>query len=238
MRTGAVALIDALGFRGIWRRYDPDAVLTELKAAKNQIEQQVERHAQTYMDPQVAFLSDTIAISTLVRETKNHRLAWAVLYLVNVIADVLDLRLRSNVPLAYRGAIAVGNYEVSSHFLIGEAIDEAANARDLAQGAFIWITPEARNEVAQLLKDKPECTTGLVEFEVPLKSGDTFSTFTVSPIARVRSENDAHVLTQRLLGTFSSRRMDVAIKRQNTIRHMRACYAARKFSIPAELSTL
>ena len=238
MRTGAVALIDALGFRGIWRRYDPNAVLTELKAAKNQIEAHVHMNAQTYMDQQVAFLSDTIAISTLVRETENHRLAWAVLYLGDVIAKVLDMRLRSNMPLAYRGAIAVGNYGVSPHFLIGEAIDEAANARDLAQGAFIWITPGARDEVAQLLKDKPECATGLVEFDVPLKSGDTFNTFTVSPIAKVRSADDAHALTRRLLETFSSRRMDVAIKRQNTIRHMRACYASRKFSIPAELSTL
>ena len=110
MRTGAVALIDALGFRGIWRRYDPDAVLTELKAAKNQIETEVQRNAQTYMDHQVAFLSDTIAVSTLVRQTENHRLAWAVLYLGDVIAKVLDMRLRSNMPLAYRGAIAVGNY--------------------------------------------------------------------------------------------------------------------------------
>ena len=39
---------------------------------------------------------------------------------------ILEHSLRSTVPLAYRGAVAVGKYEISPHFLIGEAIDQAA----------------------------------------------------------------------------------------------------------------
>ena len=31
MYPGAIALIDALGFRGIWDRHEPDDVLIELK---------------------------------------------------------------------------------------------------------------------------------------------------------------------------------------------------------------
>jgi hypothetical protein len=33
MQEGAVALIDALGFRGIWNRHTPDEVLNEMKTA-------------------------------------------------------------------------------------------------------------------------------------------------------------------------------------------------------------
>jgi hypothetical protein len=38
MKTGAVALIDALGFRGIWGRHKPDEVLTALRNTKDWFE--------------------------------------------------------------------------------------------------------------------------------------------------------------------------------------------------------
>ena len=118
---GAVALIDALGFRGIWQRYNPGTVVAELDAAKNQIEAQVQSNREVYLDLRVAFLSDTIAVSALIRDEPEHKLAWSVIYLSDVIVNVLDLRLRSNVPLAYRGAIAVGDCRVSPHFLSSQS---------------------------------------------------------------------------------------------------------------------
>jgi hypothetical protein len=36
MKTGAVALIDALEFRGIWERHQPDDILAELNIAGRQ----------------------------------------------------------------------------------------------------------------------------------------------------------------------------------------------------------
>jgi hypothetical protein len=239
MKTGAVALIDALGFRGIWERHMPDDVLAELKTMKDWLEARVQAQfsSQPWIQCEAAFLSDTIAISMTLDESAENRDAMSVLYLAEVISWVLDRGLRSSIPLAYRGAITVGSYEVSPHVLIGPAIDDAAHAHELAHGAVVWLSPAARDQVAQWLADHPQ-NVRLVMFDVPLKGGDTFSTYTISPLEQARDEEDANMLTRSLLGTFSSANIDVAIKRQNTVRHLRECYAWRNFNCPVELSTL
>ena len=237
MKTGAVALIDALGFRGIWGRHKPDEVLTALRNTKDWFEARIKEQfsSQPWMQCEVAFLSDTIAVSMALAESTDNREAMSVLYLADVISWVLDRVLRSDVVLAYRGAIAVGSYEVSPHFLIGQTIDEAASAHELAQGAFIWLTPGARDYVARWLKPQPH-NTHLVNFDVPLKGGNSFNTYTVSPLEQARGESDAGVLARNLLATFPNSNVDIAVKRQNTMRHLRACYAWRRFNFPEDLS--
>jgi hypothetical protein len=188
------------------------------------------------MEFEVAFLSDTIAVSMSLAESTKNREAMSVVYLTDVISWVLDRVLRSSVPLACRGAIALKSYEVSPHFLIGPAIDEAASAHELAQGAIIWLTPVASGHVARWLLNQPH-NTHLVKFDVPIKGGDAFGTYTVSPLEQARGEDDAGVLARSLLSTFVGATVDVAVKRQNTSKHIRACYAWRAFSFPSELST-
>jgi len=238
MKIGAVALIDALGFRGIWGRHEPDAVLTAMRNTKDWFEAAIKEQfsSQPWMQCEVAFLSDTIAVSMALAETTENREAMSVLYLTDVISWVLARVLRSSVPLAYRGVITIASYEVTSHFLIGPAIDEAAGAHELAQGALIWLAPGARDHVARWLKDQPY-NTHLVKFDVPLKGGDMFDTYTVSPLEQARGGDDAGMIARSLLSTFSNSSVDVAVKRQNTLKHMRACYAWRKFSFPTDLST-
>jgi len=235
MNTGAVALIDAMGFRGIWERHSADEVLRSLKDTKNWLELRLREQfsSQPWMQCEVAFVSDTIAISMALNESTPNREVMSVVYLGDVISWVLDKVLRSHVPLAYRGAIAVGDYEVSPHFLIGRAIDEAADGYGLAQGAFVWLMPAAREHVAQWLEPQPQ-NTHLVKFDVPLKGGDVFNTYTVSPLEQARSVADANWLAGTLLSTFSGSRMDVAVKRQNTKSHLRACYEWRNFGFPVE----
>lgn len=181
-------------------------------------------------------MSDTIAVSMALDESTPNRLAMSVVYLGDVISWVLDRVLRSTVPLAYRGAIAVGDYEVSPHFLIGPAIDEAADVYGLAQGAFIWLMPAARDPVARWLEPQPH-NTHLVKFDVPLKGGDAFNTYTVSPLEQAPTEAEAKWLAGNLLATFTDSSMGVAVKRQNTAKHLRACFEWRKFRFPSDLST-
>jgi len=235
MNTGAVALIDAMGFRGIWERHKPEEVLRTLKDTKEWFESRVREQfsSQPWMRCEVAFVSDAIAISMSLNESTPNREAMSVVYLADVISWVLDKVLRSSVPLAYRGAIAVGDYEVSPHFLIGRAIDEAADAYGLAQGAFIWLMPAARDHVRRWLEPQPH-NTHLVKFDVPLKGGDVFNTYTVSPLEQAHSEAEASWLAGTLLATFSGSSMGVAVKRQNTTNHLRACFEWRGFRFPME----
>jgi hypothetical protein len=237
MNTGAVALIDAMGFRGIWGRHKPEEVLGALNDMKSWFEARIREQFQSQpsMQCQVAFLSDTIAISMALAESTENTAALSVIYLGDVISWVLDRVLRSAIPLAYRGAITVGSYQVEPHFLIGQAIDEAASAHELAQGAFIWLTPSARHHVARWLEEQPQ-NTHLVRFDVPLKGGDTFDTYTVSPLEQAKSAEDANTLMKALLASFSNQAMDVAVKRQNTVRHLKACCAWRNFAFPSDLT--
>jgi len=240
LQKGAVALIDALGFRGIWSRHTPDDVLEEMKSVKNWFETRIKEQFASQPDfhCDVAFLSDTIAVSMAIDGgDEEHREALSVLYLGDVISWVLDRVLRSKIPFAYRGAIAIGEYEVSPHFLIGQAIDEAAAAHELAQGAIIWLTPTARDRVAQWLSSRSG-NTHMVLFDVPLKGGDVLNTYTLSPLEQARDMEDADLLTSRLLATFRGRSIDVAVKRQNTVRHMRACFQWRGFPYSDQLKVL
>ena len=236
MKTGAVALIDALGFRGIWRRHNPDDVLAFLTNVKTWFEERIKTQfeRQPWMQCSTTFLSDTIAVSMSLSETVENREAMSVIYLGDVLSWVLDRVLRSEMPLAYRGAIAFGDFELSQHFLIGPAIDQAAAAYELAQSATIWVTPKANEQVAQWLRNQPR-NTHLVKFDVPLKGGEVFSTYTISPLEQAADVNDANYLLRNLVQTFSTETIDVAVKRQNTLRHLRACYSWRNFQLPAEL---
>jgi hypothetical protein len=241
MQKGAVALIDALGFRGIWNRYPPEAVLSEMKSVKNWFEDKISEQFKMQHDfnCNVAFLSDTIAVSMAYNGGPDeHREALCVIFLGNVISWVLHRVLKSEIPFAYRGAIAIGEYEVSQHFLIGQAIDDAASAHELAQGAIIWLTPGARESVAEWLGLRPGTGSHMVNFDVPLKGGDTFTTYTLSPLEQARDFNDAELITHNLLATFSIQSVDVAVKRQNTIRHMCACYRARGFEPSSQLTPM
>jgi hypothetical protein len=236
MEAGAVAIIDALGFKGIWRRYDPDDVLKTLRHLKEGIEARIKAQFETqpWIHCEVAFLSDTIAISYALKEPIPHGIALSVLSLGDIVSWVCDAALKSKVPLAYRGAIASGHFEIAQHFLIGNAIDDAAEVHSLARGAIIWLTPKARNEVASWLKDQPN-NTHMVRFQVPLKGGDSFDTYTVSPFEQCPSEHEADLLSRNLLLSMQTPNIEIATKRQNTIRHLVECYRWRKFKVPSWL---
>jgi hypothetical protein len=68
------------------------------------------------------------------------------------------------------------------------------------------------------------------------EGGDLFNTYIVSPLEQARDNGDANVLTQTLASTFWTSKMDIAVKRQNTAKQMRACYAWRNFEYPSQLS--
>lgn len=227
---GAIALIDALGFRGIWAKHDSDNVLASMNDMRAHVEAKINAQfaTQPSMQCKIAFLSDTIAVSMALHEEVEHKEAMCVLYLCDIVSWILERSLRSHVPLTYRGAVSVGRYKLSPHFLVGPAVDEAAAAHELANGAFVWLTPKAHNYVARLLKNQPG-NTHLVKCAVPLKGGGTLETYAVSPIMQARDEADANSLTRTFLHTFHSNSVDVAVKSQNSGRFIKLCYEWRGF---------
>jgi hypothetical protein len=228
MQKGAVAFLDALGFKGIWRSADPAAVLEKLQALKERLERARVRPDEpsnaTGFRSWVLFLSDSLVIASTANYSRP-RPEDEILPLWFVClgaADAVAAAAENEPTLVYRGSIAFGEFEIREQFLIGPAIDEAAEAEKLADGALIWLCPSAARVVERISPTNP-LNSGLRvvrNYPVPLKAGGCYRTHVVNPLLE-RADPDARV--QRILDFFHSDRLDIAVKQQNTANFL--CYA-------------
>lgn len=264
MRTGAFLMIDALGFKGIWKRSSsPEhstAVIEKLVKLQRETTRYLDRQfggpeERTAMAKhpvmglesiQARFLSDTIVCAIAVKESHNIDLNEAVqssgqrispdfaFSVIKASAVKVACRLASAIAaigastapaLAYRGCVSFGGFEVHDNFLVGPAVDDAASANSLAQGAFIWLLPSAFEVMEPF--DAPSCwpETGIyLPYDVPLKGGDTYRTLAVSPFALAQAETDRDSTVSSILRTFTGD-LDIQVKKQNTVRFLDACVA-------------
>jgi len=210
MHFGTIALIDALGFKGIWNDHRGGAsnARATLRAVKSVLDAERAGAAEHWRSmtahenvPQFAkgirftchFMSDTAAIAATVPlpgpgEDYPGKRAWAPMVLnasIYVICRALAPAIRaaalSPTPIAYRGAIACGEMEIDDEFTIGPAVDDAASGMEAADGAFVWFMPSALNFCRQMEPhDWFTVWERTTEFDVPLK-GRTFSTRVINP---------------------------------------------------------
>jgi hypothetical protein len=152
MREGAFALIDCLGFKGIWKRADSSALLHKLEGIVSSIENQITLKVQAYehlkepIKVNATLLSDSVAISLQYEncfsgsEGYKSYLMWL---LCSSTIKVLDLYLEGEPHLVLRGCVTYGQYESRGNFIVGPAVDDAAENVELSQGAFVWLLPVA-----------------------------------------------------------------------------------------------
>jgi hypothetical protein len=146
--------------------------------------------------------------------TPNGRaLVWLTLH----VAALLRSAAMTDPPLAYRGCISFGAFAVDRQFILGPAVDQAAELHNLAEGAFVWLDETGRD----ILKREPVATEPgfphtehLHSFTVPLKNGASFETFAVVPYG-VGYRAKANV-NARLLSSFEGAVVDVSKKKENT----------------------
>lgn len=119
--------------------------------------------------------------------------------------------------LAYRGCISVGEFAIDDTFILGPAIDEAA------EGALVWFTDstsEAQRwsdeRVAELMKQQFNVTedyarhvlthvdSGYVRYSVPMTEGPPRDTFAIHPFERDSSAETKEQLIQAILATFGT----------------------------------
>jgi hypothetical protein len=173
MQEGAFALIDCLGFKGIWRRTDPTLLLRKLSNIEQVVSDRVlKQEAFKFLSfgtvrPHVRLLSDTVAIS-LHYEAKDDQEpeGWQKNFLVGSICysviEVLSLFLQGDPPLVLRGCISYGEHLSEGNFMVGPAVDEAAEHMNIAEGAFIWLLPSAA-ERYRALKERTSLLLNLAE---------------------------------------------------------------------------
>ncbi len=223
MQPGAVAIVDALGFKGIWRKHNPDDVIAQLKRASEKLHQTL---VEPFSDPKkgptlaVEFLSDTIVIGSPCTERYGPEPAATLRRIAVVTSALMRVSIKGVVPLTYRGCITAGDYTIDERFILGPAVDEAAAAHEAADAAIVWFSPRAMRAWTE---SKCENEGSLVEWDVPLKTGGIFHTYCVSPFQDDRAS--AESIAEAMLGAFDrdSDRIDVLIKKQNTARFLGAC---------------
>lgn len=191
MKRGVVVMLDALGFKGIWRRFDAHAVVERLRSAQDS----EGRFALHGFDAEFAFLSDTVVIACAFGE----RPPIEALYFASFrVGYFLESMLTCDSPrLAYRGAVAAGDYVIDGTTIIGEAVDEAAEGEKQAEGPVVWLTESATallpDGFAPTAADAGAGEFFLMPFDVTLKpaavgaSPRTQRTFVIPPTVAVHS---------------------------------------------------
>jgi class 3 adenylate cyclase len=265
MRRGAFVMLDALGFRRIWERYPPEAVVAQLEALSIAMQGEAAKFVGppgdrlspvTFVKP--VFLSDTIvfglAMKPLAEVNANRAVlgvpldeeglaAEAVRLAAHFVAVLQRRAIVGTPPLAYRGCIALGTFGMTDRFIIGAAVDEAATVEKLPQGAFVVLTPGA---AALPHFERETGISPLMRYDVPLKGKATapFSTRVVVPYELPEApEGDRGVpwprLVDRLATTFvtsdPARYEDVAEKKRNTLAFMAAINPAERLTPEAFL---
>lgn len=228
MRTGAVPIIDALGWKGIWKDGSHERVLRVLRELEKATTWQAVQLTKAFADASdgihknlevdVRFLSDTIVVVVGTGESgpSEVRRRMAFVYLGIVVANVLGLAAKSRPSLCYRGAIAVGEYHLERNFLVGRAIDRAAALMDIADAGIVWVDPSA----------VPADFAGgcMVPYDVPLRDGRTVRSLAVNPFGAM--DSDAYEeIAEGIVASFERESadtvsIDVAIKKQHTLRFL------------------
>jgi len=149
MRDGAFVLVDCLGFRGSWK-HAPEQLIQKLHDIRHAIDEGLGEDSELTMDPQqidveLRLLSDTVAISLQPKKQfpNVETVGWAVERAVMVVPDIIRLFLLGQPALTLRGCVSCGKHLCAGNFLVGPAVDAAAENMNLAQGAFVWLLPSA-----------------------------------------------------------------------------------------------
>ena len=238
-QQGAVVVVDALGFKGIWKRHAVENVLGSLRDLVDLVQKDVADlvKAISGLSPVIEsrFLSDTVVFTVahdLPYETApqgNPDVALGA-RMVPVGAFTVELACAlgaliqargalSPVPMAFRGAIGFGDYRIERDFLVGPAIDETAAAHERANGAIVWVTPSAEATL-RIAGSRPPDSALLKRmlipsFRVPLKRFRGTRAPVVNPMAFPGEEER---IPGRILSTFGRPRPFSSVwwKRRNT----------------------
>lgn len=242
MKTGALAFIDALGFKGIWKRTDAEELLNKLKAMYQDVTTDVRNWndipgpvglPDLLGDVHVTFLSDTIVMAVEAGTEPDDAYTPAGRALRTLTGQVNELLRQGAItdpPLAYRGCICIGDFLIEDRFILGPAVDRAAGYEREAEGAFVWLDPGARAlvESDQAFQQNPGSTklAALHRYPVPIKNGQVFDTFAVVPFTPQVAFTEWPEIAERILSTFKGSALDIVIKHDNTKRFLDASMEA------------
>lgn len=192
MKKGAMALIDVLGFKGIWQKRDPKDIVDLMHGIREDIEKEFKKIVSSNDLPpgnefNVIVLSDTIVITAV---TGNEN---AVIILAESVERVLVKLLRKDV--LFRGALGYGEFMTKENIFVGPLVDEIASWYEQLDFVGVMVIPPT-GYLIRLYPKIPENPLGAKHFiEYPkcqLKFGKEVNAMLLNFPAVVQSWEESH----------------------------------------------
>lgn len=216
---GVVVVLDLLGTKGRWQADNPADLIRRLRGFQDRVGKEYgsEMLYRTKLKEsgegwgriswRSRVLSDTVVVTGSCTRNPDR-------FIFNEVSEHLLGTFNDAVQSGFlpRGAVSWGTFYQDADALVGPAVDEAALWADEADWAGFILTPGASTWADEvLLDDGNGAPIELRKWEVPLRSGRTFRTWTVWwPKSGDRSGVDD-------LFCRSPVDVDVARKRENTL---------------------
>jgi hypothetical protein len=244
---GAFAMLDALGFKALSLKHPAElrekmhGLVQGMNWLNTEAAEKVsEKGGPTASVPRVTFLSDTVVVGIpIISDPEYPSNADAAahddchtLALAAACAGEIVLRAGQGPhPMAYRGCISFGEYEMDPPFILGPAVNDAAEHYEVAECAAVWLTPTALEvwdkgagtlpRVHASDPTRPTALDQLYACSVPLKSGGAFETRVASPFSGSSTTRRERIdWRNAVLGSFQGP-ISVLVKQQNTRRLFR-----------------
>lgn len=234
MKEGAFALIDCLGFKGLWQK-DHGALMTKIRSINSTVNTAMQAKLQAVgitINPQeyqyeVKLLSDSVAISVH-RADKASKFSELVV-IGNIVRALTQLYFEGEPHLLLRGCITYGKYTSDENFIVGPAVDATAEFMNCAEGAFIWYLPPAAKIINEF-HEVPSRMQLIVksidaffpQYSIPIKGSHFLESRVINPIYRKNTE-DALAIIEIFKTVMDKDNMSIWMKRQYTLSFLRHC---------------
>lgn len=170
MRDGAIALLDVLGWKGVWQRSESaiDDLLSISADARDRVQRILNdsnadnelKERFSSLTPEVLTFSDTLAFA--VHGDHGPSIELCALLAIGAIHRSLELKL----PV--RGAITYGKFLARQNILVGPAVDEVASWYEHSEWIGVHLTPSAS---LPIVLDSFYVADILTHYDVPTKTG-------------------------------------------------------------------
>jgi hypothetical protein len=138
-----------------------------------------------------------------------------------IATSMIDFALSGFPPFLFRGCMSAGRVSMDGDFLIGPAIDEAAELYEQSDGPFFWLAPSAlriHDRYADTFNDRMDPNM-ITRYPVPMKNGTAVDTLTHTHFGLTRPPEGWALTRARIITAFGDTQghPSVARKRDNVL---------------------
>lgn len=217
VRTGWVAMLDILGWKGLWRRHGSRDLVARVQQLRGALTKMGDGTNELFspkatMRMETAFLSDTLVVATWAPNRGSPGSPPPMMFLSVSVARLLRAAALGPIPLNFRGTITEGEFLITDNIILGPAIDEAAGLMNTADAAITWFGPSVRPD------SKHVSHPFHFEYPIPMKNGEHRTARVVNPFTAGAPASSHQPVHDGMLRAFGEdRSSSVEAKLRNTV---------------------